>query len=215
MDPVLLIVIVGVAALVVAVAIAYALDVFVGTLTCRFSPGGRVRGAGIVSPHHCVNCNQSLMWHEIAAAIADVEFAEAMRASGGDRREGRIECHQRPLNLPSRRPWARVLSRGHAARAAAAVAAEPAQALHQASRSSRRASRARHHRAARRASGRRPLRARRRRAPLPASQLAGLELCRAPSSTCPMRRRSKSWSSRTTSARTSTRSRRPTGSRGC
>jgi hypothetical protein len=52
------------------------------TLTCRFSPGGRVRGAGIVSPHHCVNCNQSLMWHEIAASIADVEFAEAMRASG-------------------------------------------------------------------------------------------------------------------------------------
>jgi hypothetical protein len=50
------------------------------TLTCRFSPGGRVRGAGIVSPNHCVHCNQSLMWHEVAAAIPDVELAEALRA---------------------------------------------------------------------------------------------------------------------------------------
>jgi hypothetical protein len=51
------------------------------TLTCSFVPGGRNRGAGIVSRHHCVTCNQSLMWHEVAAAIPDVELAEAIKAS--------------------------------------------------------------------------------------------------------------------------------------
>lgn len=54
-------------------------------LTCEFVPGGRLRGAGIPGPFYCVNCNQSRMWHEVAAAIPDVEWAEALRASGVSR----------------------------------------------------------------------------------------------------------------------------------
>ena len=42
-------------------------------------------GAGIVGPKYCATCNQSLMWHEIAASIPDVELAEALRASGESR----------------------------------------------------------------------------------------------------------------------------------
>lgn len=55
------------------------------TLTCRFVPGGRLRGAGIVGPHYCATCNQSLMWHEVAASIPDVELAEALRDAGVSR----------------------------------------------------------------------------------------------------------------------------------
>jgi hypothetical protein len=50
------------------------------TVTCVFKPGGRLQGAGIVGPNYCVHCNQARMWHTVAAAIADVAFAEAMRA---------------------------------------------------------------------------------------------------------------------------------------
>lgn len=52
------------------------------TLTCQFSPGGRVTGAGIISQYHCVHCNQSLIWHEVAASIAHVAFSERVKASG-------------------------------------------------------------------------------------------------------------------------------------
>src|SRR5689334_2688217 len=51
------------------------------TLTCRFRPGGRVRGAGIISPNHCVECNQAKHWHVVAEAIPDVELAESLRAA--------------------------------------------------------------------------------------------------------------------------------------
>lgn len=46
------------------------------TLTCSFVPGGRLRGAGIVSHNYCVNCNQALMWHEVAEAIRELEREE-------------------------------------------------------------------------------------------------------------------------------------------
>lgn len=52
------------------------------TLTCSFVPGGRAVGAGIVSPFHCASCNQALMWHQVAAAIPDVAWAETRRAIG-------------------------------------------------------------------------------------------------------------------------------------
>lgn len=52
------------------------------TLTCTFAPGGRLRGAGIPGPNHCVNCNQPRMWHVVAAAIAEAEWTEALRAAG-------------------------------------------------------------------------------------------------------------------------------------
>lgn len=54
----------------------------VETLTCAFVPGGRAVGAGIVSPFHCARCNQALMWHQVASAIPDVEWAELRRAAG-------------------------------------------------------------------------------------------------------------------------------------
>jgi hypothetical protein len=66
------------------------------TLTCTFLPGGRFDGRpGIVSPQYCARCNQSRMWHTVAAAVPDVVFAEAMRAQlaagaeleAGERRE--------------------------------------------------------------------------------------------------------------------------------
>jgi hypothetical protein len=65
------------------------------TLTCTFVSGGRLQGAGIVSPQYCARCNQSRMWHTVAAAVPDVVFAEAMRAQlaagaeleAGERRE--------------------------------------------------------------------------------------------------------------------------------
>lgn len=57
-----------------------------GILTCEFRPGGRAHGAGISgSRSHCVHCNQSRMWHEVAASIPDVEWAEALRAAGVSR----------------------------------------------------------------------------------------------------------------------------------
>lgn len=46
------------------------------TLTCLFSPGGRVRGAGIVSHFHCVHCNQSQHAHDVAAATRELEREE-------------------------------------------------------------------------------------------------------------------------------------------
>lgn len=46
------------------------------TLTCLFSPGGRVRGAGIVSHFHCVHCNQSRHAHDIAAVLRELELGE-------------------------------------------------------------------------------------------------------------------------------------------
>lgn len=51
-------------------------------LTCEFAPGGRVQGAGIPGPYHCARCNQPRMWHQVAAAIPDVEWAEDLRAAG-------------------------------------------------------------------------------------------------------------------------------------
>ncbi len=46
------------------------------TLTCEFSPGGRLQGAGIVSHFYCANCNQSRHAHDVAAAIRRLERQE-------------------------------------------------------------------------------------------------------------------------------------------
>ncbi len=46
------------------------------TLTCAFTPGGRLQGAGIVSHFYCVNCNQSRYLHDVAAAIRELEREE-------------------------------------------------------------------------------------------------------------------------------------------
>lgn len=58
------------------------------TLTCAFSPGGRVRGAGVVSFFHCVHCNQARMWHVVASVIPAVERDEATQACAGAARQG-------------------------------------------------------------------------------------------------------------------------------
>ena len=51
-------------------------------LTCEFAPGGRLHGAGIPGPYHCAHCNPPRMWHQVALAIPDVEWAEQLSAAG-------------------------------------------------------------------------------------------------------------------------------------
>ena len=47
------------------------------TLTCRFVPGGRLNGAGIVSHFYCSTCNKSQIWHDVAAAIRELAREES------------------------------------------------------------------------------------------------------------------------------------------
>jgi hypothetical protein len=71
----------------------------VATLTCPFTPGGKLHGIGIPSVLWCLTCQQAGMWHDVAAAAvlaARVEAFErlpfqhddAIHVSVGDRRQG-------------------------------------------------------------------------------------------------------------------------------
>ena len=56
---------------------AYVTNANPATLTCVFAPGGRLRGAGIVSHFYCAHCNQSRHVHDVAAIVRDLEGEES------------------------------------------------------------------------------------------------------------------------------------------
>lgn len=46
------------------------------TLTCEFKAGGRLHGVGIRAPFYCQHCGGSLVWHEVAEAVAVIAAIE-------------------------------------------------------------------------------------------------------------------------------------------
>lgn len=56
----------------------------VATLTCTFRPGGKFGGVGIRSHLFCAHCSHGIVWHELAAGLALIVWAEQAQRAGVD-----------------------------------------------------------------------------------------------------------------------------------